>query len=104
MIEYEVDEQLARIHSGGATAIEHGSIFALLDRELAKRRVDLPRDVPTGLVGGFVGYLGYECKADCGSPSVHRSDIPDAVLMLANRIVAVDHVAHRTHLLALDRG
>jgi para-aminobenzoate synthetase len=32
---------------------------------------------------------------------VHRSDLPDAVMMLANRVVAVDHVAKRTHLLAL---
>jgi para-aminobenzoate synthetase len=29
-------------------------------------------------MGGFVGYLGYELKADCGSPTSHRSDMPDA--------------------------
>jgi len=104
VIEYDVDEQVARIHSGGRTALERGSIFAVLDRELAARRVELPPDAPPGLVGGFVGYLGYECKADCGSPNVHRSDIPDAVLLFADRIVAVDHVAHRTHLLALGDG
>ena len=57
-------------------------------------------DLPPGLLGGFVGYLGYECKADCGSPNAHRSDLPDAVLMLANRVIAVDHVNHRTHLVA----
>ena len=48
-----------------------------------------------------MGYLGYECKADCGSPNVHSSDVPDAVMMLANRVIAIDHVAHRTHLIAL---
>ena len=102
VIEYDVEEQLTRIRSGSKTAVEHGSIFAALDRELAKRRLDLPPELPAGFVGGFVGYLGYECKADCGSPNVHRSDIPDAVLLLANRIVVVDHAAHRTHLLALS--
>jgi para-aminobenzoate synthetase len=35
---------------------------------------------------------------------VHRSDLPDAVTMLANRVVAVDHVNHRTHLLAVCRS
>ena len=35
--------------------------------------------------------------------NVHRSDVPDAMMMLANRVVAVDHVAKRTHLLALGR-
>ena len=54
-----------------------------------------------GLIGGFVGFVGYECKADCGSPNIHRSDVPDAVLMLANRLVAVDHVARRTDVIAL---
>ena len=39
-------------------------------------------------------------KADCGSPNLHRSDLPDAAMMLANRVIAVDH-AHRTHLTAL---
>jgi para-aminobenzoate synthetase len=35
---------------------------------------------------------------------VHSSDVPDAVLMLANRLIAVDHVRHRTHLLAIGAG
>lgn len=33
--------------------------------------------------------------------NIHRSDIPDSVLMLANHIVAIDHVACHTHLLAI---
>ena len=49
--------------------------------------------------GGFVGYLGYELKADCGAPRA-RVGVPDAALMLANRLVAVDHV-EQTHLRAL---
>ncbi|HEY2570201.1 MAG TPA: aminodeoxychorismate synthase component I, partial [Solirubrobacteraceae bacterium] len=48
-------------------------------------------------------YLGYECKADCGSPNAHRSDVPDAVMMLANRLVAVDHAAQRTDVIVLAR-
>jgi para-aminobenzoate synthetase len=103
VIEYDVAEQLARIDGAQGTTLERGSIFALLDRELAGRRADPPPGLAPGLIGGFVGYLGYECKADCGSANVHRSDIPDAVLLFANRMVAVDHVAHRTHLLALCR-
>ena len=56
------------------------------------RAIEPPEGIAAGLIGGYVGYLGYECKADCGSPNVHRSDIPDAVMMFANRVVAVDHV------------
>jgi para-aminobenzoate synthetase len=75
----------------------------VLDRELAARAIQAPADASDGLLSGFVGYLGYECKADCGSPNTHASDVPDAVLMLANRVVAVDHVANRTDVLALCR-
>ena len=84
-------------------AVRHGSIFDLLDREL-RRSAEPPVGVERGLVGGYVGYLGYELKADTGAVNVHGSDLPDAALMLANRVVAVDHAATRTHVLALCRA
>jgi para-aminobenzoate synthetase len=101
VLEYDVAEQLVKIHGADSHSSEQGSIFDVLDRELAARGLQVPADSPHGLLSGFVGYLGYECKADCGSPNIHRSDVPDAVLMLANRVVAVDHVAKRTTLLVL---
>jgi len=101
VLEHDVDEGAVTIHRAGATAIERGSIFDVLDRELAKRSIETPEGVTPNLLGGFVGYLGYECKADCGATNEHSSDVPDAVLMLANRMVAVDHVQHLTHVLAV---
>ena len=101
VLEYDVEESAVSIRRGGETRVEHGSIFDVLERELASGAVEPPEGIARGLVGGYVGYLGYECKADCGSRNVHRSDVPDAVMMLANRVVAVDHVGKRTHLLAL---
>ncbi len=102
VLEYDVEEGAVRIERAGATAIERGSIFEVLDRELAKRAIETPEEIAPNLLGGFVGYIGYECKADCGAPNEHSSDVPDAVLMFANRLVAVDHVAHLTHVLAVD--
>jgi para-aminobenzoate synthetase len=101
LLEYDVDESAVTIRRAGGTKVEHGSIFDVLENELANNAIEPPAGLARGLVGGFVGYLGYECKADCGSRNVHHSDLPDAVMMLANRVVAVDHVAKRTHLLAL---
>jgi para-aminobenzoate synthetase len=103
LIEYDVDKQAVSFHRAGGSTVESDSIFAVLDREASELAVEPPADLPPGLLGGFVGYLGYECKGDCGSPNVHSSDVPDAVLMLANRVVAIDHVAHRTHVVALGR-
>ncbi len=103
VLEYDVEARTVSVRRTGASTVEHGSIFDVLERALAASAIEPPTGLAGGLVGGFVGYIGYECKADCGSPNVHRSEVPDAVLMLANRIVAVDHVRHRTHLLALGR-
>jgi para-aminobenzoate synthetase len=103
VLSYDVEATEVRIDGAGGTAIERASIFEVLDREIAARAVETPPGHPPNLIGGFVGYLGYELKADCGSPNVHRSDVPDAVLMFANRLVAVDHVRGRTHVIALYR-
>jgi para-aminobenzoate synthetase len=105
ILEYDVESGTAIRHGAGAATTERASIFDLLDRELSRHAIEPPpADLPPGLMGGFVGYLGYELKADCGSPNVHRSDMPDAVMMLANRLVAVDHVGRRTHLAVLCHG
>ncbi len=101
VLSYGVHDGVVSAERGNGSTRERGSIFDVLDGELTERRLRLPAGVPEGLLGGFVGYLGYECKADCGSPNMHRSDLPDAVMMFANRVVAVDHVRGETHLLAI---
>jgi para-aminobenzoate synthetase len=103
LLEYDVEAGEVAIRRARRDTVEHKSIFDLLDKELAKHAVEPPPQLARGLVGGFVGYLGYELKADCGSPNVHRSDMPDALMMLANRVVAVDHVRRRTYVCAVGR-
>jgi para-aminobenzoate synthetase len=103
LLEYDVETGAVVVRRPSGTTVQQGSIFDVLDHELAEVEVDPPAGIARGLVGGFVGYLGYECKADCGAPNVHGSDVPDAVMMFANRVVAIDHVHHRTHVLTLAR-
>ncbi|HET9184876.1 MAG TPA: chorismate-binding protein, partial [Solirubrobacterales bacterium] len=104
VLRYDVEAGEVCARRGGIETVEHKSIFDVLSREMERIAVQPPEGVARGLVGGYVGYLGYECKADCGSPNVHSSDVPDAALMLANRVIAVDHTQGRTHLFALCRG
>jgi para-aminobenzoate synthetase len=101
LLEYDVEAGEILVRRGGVETVEHRSIFDLLSSEMERLAIEPPAELARGLVGGYVGYLGYECKADCGSPNVHRSDMPDAAMMLANRVVAVDHVSRRTYLLAV---
>ena len=44
------------------------------------------------LLGGYVGYFGYELKADLGSPNRHLSQTPDAVWVRVSRCVVLDHL------------
>ncbi|TMK57715.1 MAG: aminodeoxychorismate synthase component I [Actinobacteria bacterium] len=102
-VSYDVDSGELLVNRGGVETVEQKSIFDYLHRELGRIEVDPPEGVERGLIGGYVGYLGYELKADCGSPNVHSSDMPDAAMMLANRVVAVDHTKGKTYLFALSR-
>ncbi|MEA2222333.1 MAG: para-aminobenzoate synthetase, partial [Solirubrobacteraceae bacterium] len=86
---------------GDARSVRDETLFHYLSRELARLHTDSP-ELPFDLNGGFVGYFGYELKADCGAAAAHEAELPDAFVLLADRIVAIDHELGRTHLLALS--
>ena len=79
------------------------SIFDYLKNRAAQLcPADLP-DLPFEFDCGFVGYLGYELKAECGHGSGHPSDHPDAAFILADRVIAFDHEENCTYLLCLHQ-
>jgi len=80
---------------------------ALLDR-LSRRLEELrptssPR-LPFEFDCGFVGYLGYEIKSECGYGKGHPSEHPDAAFILADRLIAFDHDLNQVHLLCLHQA
>ena len=102
VLEYDVDAGIVTSHDAAGTHSAQDTIFAALDRELRARALASPQTPGRGPAGGFVGYLGYECKADCGSSNTHSSDVPDAVQLFANRMIAVDHTSGRTYCIAVS--
>jgi para-aminobenzoate synthetase len=76
------------------------SVFDYLRRQLTNRRVDAA-GLPFDFTGGYVGYFGYEMKADCGSPNRHSSELPDACWLFADRLIAVDHLKGFTYAVCL---
>ncbi|MCK1795256.1 aminodeoxychorismate synthase component I [Streptomyces sp. XM4193] len=88
--------------SDGTTTEVAGTVFDYLREELHRRRIPAP-DLPFDFVCGYVGYLGYELRADCGSPLARPSTADDAGWIFADRLVAVDHERGETHLLCLSR-
>ncbi|MES0832787.1 aminodeoxychorismate synthase component I [Nocardiopsis tropica] len=101
VLTYRVGGPVRVRDADGAEHHEPGSVFDALER-----RIGRPGPAPTGLpfdfTGGYVGYLGYECKADTGGAAAHTSSTPDAVWLRCDRFVAVDHVLGRTYAVCAD--
>ncbi|MEU0676343.1 chorismate-binding protein [Streptomyces sp. NPDC006172] len=103
-VRYDVDAGRCEIERPGRPPRKvRASVFDYLKRQLANRRVD-PAGLPFGFTGGYVGYFGYETKADCGSPNRHSSDVPDACWLFADRLIAVDHEEGVTYAVCLAEG
>jgi para-aminobenzoate synthetase len=99
-ISYDVEAGEVRVERGGRTERRRESIFAFLDAEL--RRLRPPgQALPFEFDCGFAGYFGYELKAECGGRGAHRSPLPDAAFVLADRVLAIDRAAAVTYLLCL---
>jgi para-aminobenzoate synthetase len=102
LVTYRVGEgQVAISPNNGPPRRLPGTIFDYLDAELAARRAQPPPDLPFDPACGYVGYFGYELKADCGTGNRHRSADPDAQWIFADRTVTVDHELGRTYVVAL---
>ncbi|HWM09559.1 MAG TPA: aminodeoxychorismate synthase component I [Solirubrobacteraceae bacterium] len=97
---YDVGTREVRLTRNGETTVRRESVFDFLRRELA--RLALPADgLPFDFNGGFVGYLGYELKADCDGDAVHASKLPDAAFLFADRLIAFDHLERTTYLVCV---
>lgn len=101
VLTYDVDSASVTVRCGGGPPRrQQTSIFDLLQARLDERRTWIP-PLPFTLVCGYVGYFGYGVKGELGFVNRHRHPGPDAVWMSATRMVAIDHQAGRSHLLAL---
>src|SRR5919206_2155170 len=96
---------------GKRTAFVGGDPLPLLREEVLGAGAYVDPDLPP-LVGGAVGYLGYEmvrqwepCVPHTPGPA---PEMPDGVLMLTDTVLAFDHVAHRikitTHVRPTEHG
>ena len=100
-VRYDVRAGRTEVERAGQPLLAvRGSVFDHLKRQLAVRAVNAP-ELPFDFTGGYVGYFGYELKADCGAPNRHRADTPDACWLFADRLVAIDHQEDTTYAVCL---
>ncbi|MFI4990357.1 MAG: aminodeoxychorismate synthase component I [Solirubrobacterales bacterium] len=100
-IYYEVSGRELHVdRADGTTELLGESIFDYLSREMRRLR-HLSNELPFDFNCGFVGYFGYELKADCEGNDAHASTMPDASFVFADRLLAFDHLEQCTYLLCL---
>jgi len=97
---YRVDDRTVVIEDvHGNIHSESGSIFQALERRL-KSKLAGAEALPFEFCGGYVGYFGYELKAELGGTAAFRASTPDALWMRADHLVAFDHEEKKTYVLA----
>ncbi|MFJ9553505.1 aminodeoxychorismate synthase component I [Nocardiopsis sp. NPDC101807] len=105
VLTYRVGGPVRVRDADGAERDEPGNVFDALDRRVGRPDPTggtAPTGLPFDFTGGYVGYLGYECKADTGGAAAHTASTPDAVWLRCDRFVAVDHVLGRTYAVCAD--
>nr|AAB30312.1 p-aminobenzoic acid synthase [Streptomyces venezuelae ATCC 10712] len=89
--------------SDGTTTRDAATLFSYLEEQLEPPAGPVAPDLPFEFNLGYVGYLGYELKAETtGDPAVPAPH-PDAAFLFADRAIALDHQEGCCYLLALDR-
>lgn len=96
----DVSSGTVTVRDGQECRVLHQPFFDWLRDELMTYQIEAP-PLPFDFTLGWVGYLGYELKAECAAVSPHRSALPDAALVFLDRAVVIDHHENVAYLLAL---
>jgi para-aminobenzoate synthetase len=91
LISYDVSKHVVEVTSKAGNRKFDESVFDYLERRMRDIEFIDNLDIPAPFKGGYVGYLGYELKADCGGQNAHRSRTADSRMIFADRFIAYDH-------------
>ncbi|MCY7753055.1 aminodeoxychorismate synthase component I [Bacillus haynesii] len=102
---YSVAEGIVKVQRPGQeTEFIQQSFYDYLDEQIRRRATSTPEGLPFDFNLGYVGYIGYELKAEtCGSRR-YQSEIPDAALLFVDRMLVFDHLEQEAYLLCLATG
>ncbi|WP_379138094.1 aminodeoxychorismate synthase component I [Paenibacillus sp. sgz500958] len=100
VLSYDTNKKLLSILDKNGQRDTAISIFDFLDQQLEylfTKNDNLPFDFNAG----YVGYFGYELKAEFGAEIKHISEHPDAMFILADQLIAFDHEEKCIYLVSL---
>lgn len=85
----------------GLRKVSVPNIFDYLKTQLAEKNTPCHNALPFGFNLGYVGFLGYELKAETIGSRLHDATTDDAVFIFATRMIVCDHLEKKTYLLYL---
>jgi len=100
IVRYDVADGAVRVEKDGCETVVRQELFTYLRLALADRFTCSP-DLPVDFNGGYVGYFGYELKADCGGRAAQTSTHADATFMFVRRQIVFDHEQNEMYLVWL---
>ncbi|KAJ4720812.1 Aminodeoxychorismate synthase, chloroplastic [Melia azedarach] len=86
-----------------STYLEEG-LFDFLNKELLSIHYEEKdyEGLPFDFYGGYIGYIGYNLKVECGALSNrHKGRTPDACFFFADNLVVIDHLYEDVYILSL---
>lgn len=102
-VTYDVATQtVTTVDSAGRARTHRQQLFDHLNAQIKERSCPVPEGLPFQFNLGYVGYIGYELKAETGGAIAHRSDTADAGLLYVDRAIAYDHLTSVYYLLQLS--
>ncbi|KAM1253035.1 hypothetical protein ACFX2J_040972 [Malus domestica] len=90
--------------SNRSTFLEEG-FLDFLEKELLSFRYNEKdyEGLPFEFHGGYIGYMGYSLKFECGASSnYHKSRTPDACFFFADNLVVIDHCSDDVYILSIN--
>ena len=99
-VSYNSSQKKVVVEKKGVKEEFNESIFDYLNRELNEYHIETP-GIDFNFNCGFVGYFGYEIRRDCGYDVVYESDLPDAIFLFLDRVIAFDNKYKKMYLLNL---
>ncbi|WP_185906582.1 aminodeoxychorismate synthase component I [Teredinibacter haidensis] len=100
-ISYRALDQSLTVTRGGESTELRDSVFSYLQRQLSRYET-FTDNLPFDFNLGYVGYFGYELKAECGYRNEFSSSVPDAQWLLADRVLVFDHDEDVIYLVCLE--
>lgn len=104
LITYDVTRKVVIADKPGHTRREFEmSIFDYLESNLQSLYSPPHPDLPMEMNGGYVGYFGYELKADVDGVkrNLHTSKVPDSWFIFTDRFILFDHESDDSFMVAL---